>query len=313
MFRGIHLIPANTKIDFMRIHKAALVFFLSLLIGTFVLLATKGLKFGIDFDGGISIQMQAKPPQAVDIVEIRALLAKIDLAESASIQEIGGLREVMIRLPVSENTSQDVLVSKVRQLLAEKYDYRGSQFIGPKVGSELVQTAILALAMALFGICIYIWFRYEWQFGVNAIITILYDCVTMVGLYSLLGLEFDLNAVAAILTIAGYSMNDKVVLYDRVKDEMRRYKKMPLVDILNLAINRTLSRTTMTGGLTLLSVIALYLFGGKTLEGFSIALMWGIIIGTSSSIYVGTPILLYMGIRKNNVPNQAAVTNSKKS
>ncbi len=300
MFRGIKLIPANTKIDFMRIHKAALVFFGFILFASFVLFATKGLKFGIDFDGGIVIQMRSKQGVTIDIADIRAQLAKVRLAESSSIQKIEQKDDVIIRLPVIDNKTQDVIVNEVRQILSQQYDYLGSEFIGPKVGAELVQTAILALIMALLGICVYIWFRYEWQFGVNAITTILYDCVTMVGLYSLLGLEFDLNAVAAILTIAGYSMNDKVVLYDRVKDEMKRYKKMPLVDILNLSINRTLSRTTMTGGLTLLSVVALYFFGGKTLESFSLALMWGIVIGTSSTIYVGTPILLYMGIRKGN-------------
>jgi preprotein translocase SecF subunit len=158
---------------------------------------------------------------------------------------------------------------------------------------------LLAVGLALAGIALYIWFRYEWQFGVNAIIATFHDCLTTCGLFSLLGLEFNLTTVAAVLTIAGYSVNDTVVVYDRIRAELRRYKKMPISDILNLSINKTLSRTTVTSGLTGLSVVALYLFGGEVLRGFSLAIIWGILIGTYSTIFVASPMLIYMHLRRD--------------
>jgi preprotein translocase subunit SecF len=180
----------------------------------------------------------------------------------------------------------------VRETLGTNWDYRRTETVGPKVGSELVKNAIIATGLAMVGIFVYVWIRYAWQFGVNALLAMLHDVITTVGLFSLLGLQFDLATVAAILTVAGYSVNDKVVVFDRIRFEMRRFKTMPMGDVINLSVNETLSRTTVTAGLTLISVIALFLFGGEVLHGFAIALIWGIAIGTYSSICIAAAGLL---------------------
>ena len=311
-FRPIHLVPPDTRINFMRIHKLCFVFSLIITIGSVASIAIKGFNFGIDFAGGIVLEVKAPTPTA-DTAGMRNLLSGLGLGEVA-LQEFGAPDTVLVRIQRQEakgnenpEKAQQRAVEAVKTALGDKYEYRRTEFVGPKVGAELINTALLAVGLALLGIALYIWFRYEWQFGVNAIIATFHDCLTTAGLFSLLGLEFNLTTVAAILTIAGYSVNDTVVVYDRIRAELRKYKKMPVSDILNLSINKTLSRTTVTSGLTLLSVVALYIFGGEVLRGFSLAMIWGICIGTYSTIFVASPTLIYMHLRRDRGDPKPAV------
>ncbi len=297
MFRPVHLVPPDTRIDFMRYHKLCFLISLALVIGSAGLIAVKGLNFGIDFRGGIL--MEVETPEPADLGRMRATLGGLDLGEVA-LQEFGASNSVLIRVQRQEGDEQAQIraVNAIKEALGTGIEYRRTEYVGPKVGGELIDSALLAAALALAGIAAYIWFRYEWQFGVNAIVATFHDCITTVGLFALLDLDFNLTTVAAVLTIAGYSVNDTVVVYDRVRDEMRRYKKMPMAELINLAINKTLSRTTVTSGLTMLSVLALFFFGGEVIRGFSLALIWGIFIGSYSTIFVATPMLIYMNLRR---------------
>jgi preprotein translocase SecF subunit len=255
------------------------------------LVAFKGLNYGIDFAGGILMEVRA--PEAPDLADMRERLSGLGVGEVA-LQSFGDSNTVLIRLPQQEGgeLAQQTAITKVRGELGESWEYRRTETVGPKVGSELIKNAIIAVVLAMAGIFIYVWVRYAWQFGMNALLAMVHDVVTTVGLFSLLGLQFDLATVAAVLTVAGYSVNDKVVVFDRIRFEMRRYKTMPIGDVINLSVNETLSRTTVTAGLTLISVIALFLFGGEVLRGFAIALIWGIAIGTYSSICIAAAGLL---------------------
>ena len=291
MWKPIHLVPPNTRINFMRWHRFTFALAVVMTLGSIGLLVVKGLNFGIDFAGGILMEVRA--PEAPDLADMRHRLGGLGLGE-VSLQSFGDPNTVLIRLPQQEGgeQAQQTAISKVRGELGENWDYRRTETVGPKVGSELIKNAIIAAALAMAGIFVYVWIRYAWQFGMNALVAMIHDVVTTVGLFSLLGLQFDLATVAAILTVAGYSVNDKVVVFDRIRFEMRRYKTMPMGDIINLSVNETLSRTTVTAGLTLISVIALFLFGGEVLRGFAIALIWGIAIGTYSSICIAAAGLL---------------------
>jgi preprotein translocase subunit SecF len=291
MWKPIHLVPPNTRINFMRWHRFTFALAVIMTLGSIGLLVFKGLNFGIDFAGGILMEVRA--PEAPDLADVRHRLDGLDLGE-VSLQSFGDPNTVLIRLPQQEGgeQAQQTAISKVRGELGDNWEYRRTETVGPKVGSELIKNAIIAAALAMAGIFVYVWIRYAWQFGMNALVAMIHDVVTTVGLFSLLGLQFDLATVAAILTVAGYSVNDKVVVFDRIRFEMRRYKTMPMGDIINLSVNETLSRTTVTAGLTLISVIALFLFGGEVLRGFAIALIWGIAIGTYSSICIAAAGLL---------------------
>jgi preprotein translocase SecF subunit len=305
MWKPIHLVPPNTRIDFMRWHKAALVVAVIMTLGSIGLVAVKGLNFGIDFAGGIVMEVRA--PQAPDLGEMRERLDGLGVGEVA-LQSFGDPNTVLVRLPQQEGgeTAQQTAISKVRAELGEGWEYRRTETVGPKVGAELVKNAIIGVALAMVGIFVYVWIRYAWQFGMNALLAMVHDVVTTVGLFALFGLQFDLATVAAVLTVAGYSVNDKVVVFDRIRFEMRRYKTMPMGDVINLSVNETLSRTTVTAGLTMISVIALFLFGGEVLRGFAIALIWGIFIGTYSSICIAAAGLLNLRHSKIRGDDNAA-------
>lgn len=296
MFGGIHLVRPDTRIDFMRIHRPLMLLSILMVLASIVLVATKGLNYGIDFRGGILMEVRTSGP--ADLAGMRETLSNLGLGE-VSLQQFGSPQDVLVRLRQQEggDAAQGAAVQKVKDTLGTTVEYRRTEVVGPKVGSELIWKAIYATLLALVGIAAYIWFRYEWQFGLNAILATFHDVITTVGMFSLLGLQFDLASVAAVLTIAGYSVNDTVVIYDRIRDELRRYKKLPVSDIINQSINKTLARTTVTSGLTLLSVLAIALFGGEALRGFAIALIWGILIGTYSTIFVASPMLIYSNLR----------------
>jgi preprotein translocase SecF subunit len=297
MYKPFHIVPANTRIDFMRFHRPAFILSVIMVVGSLVLLFTKGLNYGIDFAGGVLMEVQQE--QAVDLSALRTTLDSLQIGE-VTLQTFGAPNDVLIRIPQQAGGDKEtqVAVAKIKTALGDKWQYRRTETVGPKVGAELKSSAVWASILAMLGIMAYVWFRYEWQFGINALLALFHDCVTTVGLFALTGMEFNLTTVAAVLTIAGYSVNDTVVIYDRIRYDMRRYKSMSLADLINLSLNSTLSRTTVTAGLTLLSVLALALFGGEVIRGFTVAMIWGIVIGTYSTICVATPLLLYMHLHR---------------
>lgn len=294
--RRMILIPTGTKFDFIgkRLYSLGLSVALTLL--TVVMLWVQGLNFGVDFAGGLMIEVAM--PEAPNLSDMRSRLSKLDIG-AVQLQEFGDPKDILIRVQTKEQTEaeQARVVGLVKGALGETADFRRTDFVGPKVGAELIRAGTLAVILALLGISIYVWFRFEWQFGVGALVSTIHDVVTTVGLFSLFQLEFNLTTVAAILTIAGYSINDTVVIYDRIRENLRKYKKMPLMELLNLSNNETLSRTVMTSSTTLLALIALLIFGGEVIRGFVIAMIWGIFVGTYSSVFVATPILVYFKLR----------------
>ncbi len=300
--KGLRLIPQETNINFIGHRYFAYALSLTVIIGSLFLVFTKGLNFGIDFTGGTLIEIQVE--EAPELSELRGRLNDLGLGE-ISLQEFGSPNDVLIRLPQQEGgpEEQSAAIETVRTSLNEKFgegiEYRRTEFVGPQVGEELKTQAMYAVLFSLLGILIYIWFRFEWQFGVAAIIAVAHDVIGTLGLFALTGMTFDLSSVAAILMIAGYSINDTVVIFDRIRETLRKFKKKALPDILNRAINDTLARTIVTGLTTLLALIALWLFGGEVIRGFVDALIFGIIIGTHSSIFVAAPLLLYMNLRRS--------------
>ena len=297
MWKPIHLVPANTRIDFMRWHRFTFILAVVMTLASVGLLFTKGLNFGIDFAGGIL--MEVRSPQPPDLTDMREHLSGLGIGE-VSLQSFGDPNTVLIRLPqqAGGEQGQTDATSKVRTALGESWEYRRTETVGPKVGAELVKNAVLAAGLAMAGIFVYVWIRYAWQFGMNALLAMIHDVVTTLGLFSLLGWQFDLATVAAILTVAGYSVNDKVVVFDRIRFEMRRYKTMSMTDIVNLSVNETLSRTTVTAGLTLLSVIALFLFGGEVLRGFAFTMLVGVVTGTYSTVFIASSVAVLIGERE---------------
>lgn len=311
MFRGLRFVPHDTRIPFLRFHRATFGLSVAMVLLSLVLIAFKGLNFGIDFSGGIL--MEVKTPGPADLGRLRATLSGLGVGEVA-LQEFGSPDAVLIRVQRQEGDekAQAAAVTKVKQALGAAVQYRRTEFVGPKVGGELIEDAMLASVLAMVGIMAYIWFRYEWQYAINCIVALFHDCITTVGLFALVGWDFNLTIVAAVLTIAGFSVNDTVVIYDRIREELRRFKKMPLGELINMSINRTLSRTTMTSGLAFLSVFALFLFGGQVLRGFSIAMMWGIVVGTYSTIFVAAPMLIYMRLRRAQEDEPAAAPEGRR-
>ncbi len=299
--RPLHLIPPGTNFNFMRLRLMSFGFSAFITIASLVMFFVPGLNYGIDFRGGILIEVRNQGGPA-DLAQMRTTLGQLGLGEVA-LQEFGSTADVLIRIERQEggDREQNAAVEKVRTALGGALDYRRVEVVGPKVGGELVKNAVIAALLAMGGIFLYVWIRYDWQFGFNALLAMFHDVITTLGLFSLLGLQFDLATVAAILTVAGYSVNDTVVIFDRIRYEMRRFKSMPMGELINLSINETLSRTTVTSGLTLISVIALFLFGGEVLRGFAVALIWGIVIGTYSTICVATPLLLYANLRTSKI------------
>ncbi len=292
----LRLVPPDTAVDF--IGRRFIVFALSafLVLGSLGMFVGKGLNLGIDFLGGILIEVQTDGP--ADLGSMRSTLGRLGLGD-VSLQEFGEEDVVLIRVQRQPggDAAQQLAVTAVKEALGGVVvEYRRTETVGPTVGEELMWAAIEAVSAAILAILVYIWFRFEWQFGIAAVAALVHDVVSTVGLFAVTQLEFNLATVAAVLTIAGYSINDTVVVFDRVRENRRKYKKMDLPELFNLSINGTLSRTTMTSFTTLLALGALYAFGGEVIRGFSVALIWGVVIGTYSSIAVAVPLLLYLGV-----------------
>ena len=309
MLRPLITIRRTPKIDFMRWHVAAFAFSGLLTALTVVLYLTVGLNYGIDFRGGTLIEARVTTG-AADLAAMRAKLDSLGLGE-VSLQsfnspgDCGTTPPTCVLIRISEQTGGDSAqmqaVAKAKEALGSGIEYRRTEVVGPTVGSELIRAGVLATVLAIAAIMIYVWFRFEWQFGLGAMLSIFHDVITTVGLFALLQLEFNLTTLAAILTIAGYSINDTVVIYDRIREAMRRHRSMPLRDLINLALNETLSRTILTVSTTTLAVLSLLFLGGEVLRGFSVAMLWGMFIGTYSSLFIAAPLLYYVQ------PNRRAI------
>ena len=297
----LRLIPQETNINFVGLRFVAFAISAIIVIASIGVIASKGLSFGIDFTGGTLIEVRV-PDSQPDLGDLRRELNELDLG-NISIQEFGAADDLLIRLPEQEGDAiaQQAAIDKVKAMLDTKYEegneYRRTEFVGPQVGEELKRKGMYAVIFSILGMLVYIWFRFEWQFSAAAIIALIHDSIATVGLFALTQMEFNLSTVAAILMIAGYSINDTVVVFDRIRENLRKFKKMSVKDLLNFSINQTLSRTIMTSFTTILALISLWLFGGEVIRGFVNALIFGIVIGTYSSIFVAAPILTLLNIR----------------
>ena len=293
MLRAFNFIPHDTKIDFVAKRWWGFGLTILLTLISAVSLYVNGLNLGIDFKGGILIE--AKAAQTINIGELRSSLETLGLGE-VSLQEFGAPDDILIRIQRQEGGEepQQRAIQLVREKMGADYDYRRVEVVGPTVGQELLHAGLMATIFAIIAIAAYVAIRFEWQFGVAAFASTLHDVFVTLGLYSVLQLDFNLTAVAALLTLAGYSINDTVVVFDRIRETLRRQKANNLSRVINDSVNQTLSRTLMTAGTTLMALLPLVFMGGPTLLNFSLALTWGILIGTYSSIYVAAAFLLYM-------------------
>ena len=293
----IRKLPIDLGLNFIGRRTLFLVFSTALVLGSIGLFFTQGLNFGVDFRGGIL--MEIRTPQPADLGELRSRLNGLGIGE-VSLQQFGDPTDVLINIAKQEGDEQQQIhaIETVKDALGAGVEMRRQEFVGPKIGDELKEAGLLATVLALLGIGVYIWLRFEWQFGAAALIALVHDVIATVGFYSLTQIEFNLATLAAVLTIAGYSINDTVVIFDRVRESLRRYKKLPLAEVLNRAINMTLSRTFLTSFTTLLALVALFFFGGGVIRGFSAGLIWGVVIGTYSSIGLAVPLLTFIKVRR---------------
>jgi preprotein translocase subunit SecF len=294
-FRGFRILRAVPKLDYFRFHKLCFAVSIFLCVASVVSLATRGLNFGVDFAGGILIEARKTTP--IDLANVRAKVNALNLGD-ISLQEFGRPTDILLRVQSQGNEKAEMAaVQKIRETLGTEFSYERVEVVGPRVGKELIRDGVLAIVLALGGIMSYMAFRFSWRAGLSGVVAILHDCLTTVGLFSILGLQFDLNTVAAVVTIAGFSINDTVVIDDRIRENTRLYKSMDFRELINLSVNQTMARTLMTNGLVLLSTLALLLFGGPLLFGLAFALLWGVIAGTYSTIYVAAPMEWYLAAR----------------
>lgn len=298
-------VTKDTTIDFMRGRKLGYVLSILMVVLSCACIAVKGFNYGIDFSGGILMEIKAN--QKIDVEAMRKTLSHVDLDE-INLQTIGeNGDEVMIRAQAKDMNEKEQMtaVNSIKSTLGSSYEYRRVELVGPQVGDELKVDGIVASVIAVLAISLYIWFRFEWQFALGAMIGLIHDLITIVGLLSFFDLDFSLTTVAAILTLAGYSVNDTVVTYDRIRENLRKFKKMNQYDLLNKSINDIFSRTILTGLTTLLAALALFIFGGDTLRSFSFVIVWGVIVGTYSSIYVSATFLNLFDLRSK--PDEKAI------
>ena len=297
----LRLVPAGTKIDFLGVRKAAMALSGLLIVGSVALTVLMGLNFGIDFRGGTMIE--ARTPGVADLGQIRSIASGLGLGDVA-VQEFGEPTDVLVRVETQpgDGDAQMAVVEVVQNALAaeiEGIEFRRVEVVGPKVSGELIQAGALAVLVAVAAVLIYIWLRFEWQFALGAVAALVHDVVLTIGVFSLVQLQFNLSIIAALLTIVGYSLNDTVVVFDRVRENLRKYKSTTLVEVLNLSINETLSRTVMTSATTLVALISLYVLGGEVIRGFTFAMIWGVIVGTYSSIFIAAVALLKLGVKRD--------------
>lgn len=320
---GLRIIPSDTKVKFARYRNVAAAISAAAILASIFAFNLMGLNFGIDFTGGVEIEVEPQRGEEFDdnaLSEVRAAVEQLGLGH-VKVKTIGGTAtspsggiSVTVPLPEDEEQGGEVdreaenrqtqIANQVKEVLFETLNIgndqvRKTDVVGPAVSGELVQRGVMAMVIAIGMMLIYIWFRFEWQFSLGAILALVHDVILTVGVFSVTQLDFTLSIIAALLTIIGYSMNDTVVVYDRIRENLRKYKKMPLHELVDLSINQTLARTIMTSLTTLLALVALFFFGGDVLRGFSFALIWGIMVGTYSSVFIASPILLRTGVKRD--------------
>jgi preprotein translocase subunit SecF/SecD/SecF fusion protein len=297
-FKGHDIFPHDLRVPFMRYKGLALGLSIVAMALSLAVFFAMGLNYGVDFKGGSILEVQSTSG-AADIGHLRDKLNRLGVG-SVQIQSFGSPSDVLIRIeqqPGGDATQQAAL-QKVVDALGSEYTQRRTEVVGPAVSSELRMTGFVAVAAGLLAIVAYVWFRFEWQFALGAIVALTHDVLLTVGIFSLLQMEFDLSIVAALLTILGYSVNDTVVVSDRIRENLRKYKRMELNELLNLSINETLSRTILTGCTAIVVLVALYLFGGEVIRNFNFAMLFGVVVGTYSSIFIAAPLLGYLGIKR---------------
>lgn len=303
----LKLIPDDTKIPFTKLRWHALVVTLAAFFGSlFAIFVSPGLNFGVDFRGGITIEVEDASP--IDLSVVRQAIGELNVG-NAKVQEFGSPNQISVALEalVAEGQSADASQQKIaaqvkdalKKALGDDVAFPREEVVGPTVSGELTQRGFIAVGLATAMMLAYIWFRFQFQWGAGAVLGVLHDTVITIGLIALFQFSFDLNVVAAILTVIGYSVNDTVVVYDRIRENLRKYKKMPLAELIDLSLNETLTRTVVTGGTSILALAALVAFGGDVLRGFCFAIMFGIIIGTYSSLFVAAPFLLLTGVKRD--------------
>ncbi len=298
----LRIIPDDTKFSFMRFRRVSFPFSAFLSVIAIVCFFGVSMNFGIDFTGGTLIEMQSKAGKA-DLASIRE--ASVDLVVGEiEVQEFGDKGEVSIRFGLQPGATQQEreraqqqALERFRSTFDKDYEFRRVEVVGPRVSGELVQSGTLGVVLAIVGVLVYLWFRFEWQFAVAAVIATMHDLVLTIGFFAISQLEFNMTAIAAILTIVGFSLNDTVVVFDRVREMLRKYKKMSIDDLLDISMNATLSRTIYTSVTTMLALLALVLFGGQVIQSFSYAMMFGVVVGTYSSIFIAAPVLIYLGLK----------------
>jgi preprotein translocase subunit SecF len=295
--RHLRIVPDNTKFDFMRFRRVSFPLSALLSIMAILLYFHPGLNLGIDFRGGTLMEVQAKSG-AADLAKMRAAMAALNLGDF-QLQQFGGPSDVLIRIsqqPGGEGAQQQA-VAKIKAALGDDVDYRRVEVVGPRVSGELLSYGTIGIMFAIGGILLYLWFRFEWQFALGAMIANVHDLVLTIGFMSLTQIDFDLTSIAALLTILGYSLNDTVVIYDRIREMLRRYKKLPMPDLLNASVNSTLSRSIITHVTVTLALLALLLFGGQAIHSFTATMMFGVVlVGTYTSVFIASPILIYLGV-----------------
>jgi preprotein translocase subunit SecF len=298
-FKGFDFFPHDLRLPFMRYKDVAIALSVVAMLASLALYFTRGLNYGVDFKGGSMIELQAANGKA-DAGVLRDKLGQLGLG-GVQIQEFGGPADVLIRIEEQPggDGAQQVALKKVIDAVGTGYTQRRVEVVGPAVSSELRQTGLIAVFCGILAIVAYVWFRFEWQFAAGAVVALTHDVLVTVGIFSLFQFEFDLSTVAALLTILGYSVNDTVVVSDRIRENLRKFKKMDLNELLNLSINETLSRTILTGCTAIAVLLALYIFGGEVIRNFNFAMLLGVVIGTYSSIFIAAPLLGYLGVKRD--------------
>jgi preprotein translocase subunit SecF len=302
-------IPDGTNIPFVQWSRYGYIISGILCALSIFLFAFQGLNYGIDFKGGSVITIRTQGPAKID--EIRQKLGGLGLGD-VEVQEFGGPSDLLIKLEAQNGgaDAEQVAQAKVKETLGSAVEVRSAETVGAKVSGELTEQAILAVLISIVGVLIYLWARFEWQYAAGAVISLLHDVLLSIGLFSLIGLEFNLNIIAAILTIIGYSLNDTVVNFDRVREFMRKYKSMNMADLMDFSINSVLPRTLLTSICTLLALLSLYIFGGEVIRGFAFAMIWGVFVGTYSSIFIAVPVLMLLGLPRESKSNAKQVAAS---
>ena len=305
-YKPVRLIPDDTKYPFMRLSRFG--FFVSgiLCAASIILFATIGLRYGIDFKGGSVITIRTEQPAQLD--QLRTTLSGLGLG-AVELQQYGTPNDVLIRLEAQSggDTAEQAAQKKVKEALGSGIEVRSTETVGAKVSEELTQQATGAVMLAIIFVLFYLWVRFEWQFAVGAVLSLLHDTTLSIGLFCLIRLEFNLSIIAAILTIIGYSLNDTVVVFDRIREYLRRYKSMGLADLIDFSINSVLPRTILTSLATMMALLALYFFGGEVIRGFAFAMIWGVVVGTYSSIFIASPVLILLGTKRESVSSDTKV------